>query len=444
MADVAAIKAATAALMPEVIERLEHLVTIPSIAFPGFPADPVHAMADAVVQLLKDAGATGAELLDVPGGYPAVYAELPGPEGAPTVLLYAHYDVQPAPESQGWTTDPWTPTMKDGRMFGRGAADDKSGLAIHFGTLKQLAADPPCTIKVLIEGEEETASHLGPFVSANSERFAADVYVIADVGPQAVGRPALTTALRGNVICTVTVSTLANPVHSGIFGGAAPDAVTALIRILDTLHDENGDTVIPGVTSGTWGGADIDEPVYRAGSAILDGVDYLGTGSLSDRIWAKPSVTVIGMDIPSVAAASNVLIPSVSARVAMRVAPGVPGEQQLEALMAHLRAQRPWNAVVEVEPFKFGDAFVDEGSPGIRAAEAALAAVYETEVECIGAGGSIPLVGRLHGLFPEASIVLWGAEDTELARIHASDESVDPAEIERMIAAQTLFLSTLG
>jgi len=430
------------ALMPDVLDRLDALVRIPSIAFPGFDAEPVHAMGRAVVELFEAAGADGVRLLDVPGGYPCVYADLPGPEGAPTVLLYAHYDVQPAPASQGWSSEPFEPTRKDdGRIYGRGAADDKSGLVIHYGTLRLLGPDRPCRVKILIEGEEETISHLEEFVEANPELVAADAFVIADLGPQEAGRPALTTALRGDVACTVTVRTLANPVHSGEFGGAAPDAMTAMIRILDTLHDENGDTVIPGVDAGTWPGADMDEAAYRAGSAILPGVDYLGTGSLSDRIWAKPSVTVLGMDLPNTAEASNVLLPSVTAKLSMRIVPGSDGDAQLEALMAHLRAQRPWNCEVEVEKVKVGHAFrVDESHPAITSAMDALGTAFGVPAESIGAGGSIPLVASLKKVSPDAAIVLWGAEDTAQSRIHASDESVDPEEIRRMIDAQTLFI----
>ncbi|MFK3671851.1 M20/M25/M40 family metallo-hydrolase [Leifsonia aquatica] len=430
------------ALMPDVLDRLDALVRIPSIAFPGFDAEPVHAMGRAVVELFEAAGANGVRLLDVPGGYPCVYADLPGPDGAPTVLLYAHYDVQPAPAGQGWSSEPFEPTRKDdGRIYGRGAADDKSGLVIHYGTLRLLGPDRPCRVKILIEGEEETISHLEEFVEANPELMAADAFVIADLGPQEAGRPALTTALRGDVACTVTVRTLANPVHSGEFGGAAPDAMTAMIRILDTLHDENGDTVIPGVDAGTWPGADMDEAAYRAGSAILPGVDYLGTGALSDRIWAKPSVTVLGMDLPNTAEASNVLLPSVTAKLSMRIVPGSDGDAQLEALMAHLRAQRPWNCEVEVEKVKVGHAFrVDESHPAITSAMDALGTAFGVPAESIGAGGSIPLVASLKKVSPDAAIVLWGAEDTAQSRIHASDESVDPEEIRRMIDAQTLFI----
>lgn len=433
-------------LMPEVLDRLRDLVRIPSVAFPGFDPDPVHRMGEAVVELFQAAGASEVALVDVPGGYPCVYADLPGPEGSPTVLLYAHYDVQPAPASQGWSTEPFEPVAgEDGRIYGRGAADDKSGLVIHYATLRLLGADRPCRIKLLVEGEEETISHLEDFVESNPEMFAADAFVIADIGGQVVGRPGLTTALRGDVACTVTVRTLSFPVHSGLFGGAAPDALTAIIRILDTLHDEAGDTVVPGVDTSHWEGAAMEEQVYRDGSAILPGVDYLGTGSLSDRIWAKPSVTVLGMDLPSVAEASNVLLPEVTAKLSMRIVPGSDADAQLEALMAHLRSQRPWNCEVEVTKVKTGHAFaVDETHPAIVAAEEALAEAYGGEVESIGSGASIPLVASLKKVAPDAAIVLWGAEDTAKARIHASDESVDPAEIARMIAAQIGFIEKVA
>ena len=434
-----------AALMPGLVQELSALVAIPSVAFPGFPPDPVHQMGQAVVDLLRRSGAP-ARLLDIPGGYPAVWAELPAPPGAPTVLLYAHYDVQPAPPEQGWDTDPFLPTTgADGRIYGRGAADDKSGLIIHAGTLQALGPDIPVGVKILIEGEEETISHLEDFVDANPEMFDCDAFVIADMGNQAVGRPALTTALRGEVSCTVRVRTLAFPVHSGLFGGAAPDALVALIKMLATLHDDAGDTVVPGVATGTWPGADVDEEVYHASCGILNGVDLVGTGSLSSRLWAKPSATVIGIDAPSVTEAANILIPEATAKVSMRIVPGSDADRELELLVAHLRSVAPWHVEVEVTPLKAGWPFaVDMDGPTVQAAEAALAESFGTAVESIGSGGSIPLINSLKNACPRADVILWGAEDTKLSRIHASNESVDPAEIERMITAQVLTLRRLG
>jgi acetylornithine deacetylase/succinyl-diaminopimelate desuccinylase-like protein len=435
-----------AALMPTLVAELSTLVAIPSVAFPGFPSEPVHRMSDAVVDLLRRSGATQARLLAIPGGYPAVWAELPAPAGAPTVLLYAHYDVQPAPVDQGWDTDPFLATPgADGRIYGRGAADDKSGVIIHAGTLQAFAGDVPVGVKILIEGEEETISHLEDFVDANPEMFDCDAFVIADMGNQAVGRPALTTALRGEVSCTVRVRTLAFPVHSGVAGGAAPDALVALIRMLATLHDDAGNTIVPGVATGEWPGADVDEQVYRESSGVLDGVELIGSGTLASRLWAKPSVTVIGIDAPTVQAASNVLIPEATAKISMRIVPGADAGRELELLVTHLKSVVPWHAEVEVTPLKAGWPFaVDMSGPTVRAAEQGLTEAFGTPVETIGSGGSIPLINSLKNACPRADVILWGAEDTALSRIHASNESVDPSEIERMITAQVLTLGKLA
>ena len=441
-----AVAGKVAGLLPGLISELSTLVAIPSVAFPGFPAAPVHAMSEAVVDLLRRSGAEGARLLDIPGGYPAVWAEIPAPAGAPTVLLYAHYDVQPAPVDQGWDTDPFVATTgPDGRIYGRGAADDKSGLIIHAGTLQVLGGDLPVGVKILIEGEEETISHLEDFVDANPEMFDCDAFVIADMGNQEVGRPALTTALRGEVACTVRVRTLAFPVHSGVAGGAAPDALVTLIKILATLHDDAGNTIVPGVATGEWSGADVDEAMYRESSGVLDGVALIGSGTLASRLWAKPSVTVIGIDAPTVQAASNVLIPEATAKVSMRIVPGADAEHELALLVAHLASAAPWHAEVEVTPLKAGWPFaVDMSGAAVLAAEAGLTAAFGTPVETIGSGGSIPLINSLKNACPRADVILWGAEDTKLSRIHASNESVDPAEIARMITAQVLTLQQLG
>src|SRR6187455_3436596 len=231
MSDVDGVRTAAKALMPEILEQLERLVAIPSVAFPGYPPEPVHEMAATALELFQAAGISNAALQDVPDGYPPIYGVLEGPPGSPVVVLYAHYDVQPAPPEQGWTSDPWTPTRKDdGRIYGRGAADDKGGLAIHLGTLRHFAGSPPCTIKLIVEGMEETSSNLEPFVEAHPDLFACDLFVVCDMGNLVVNEPTLTTTLRGDVACVVTVRTLEHPLHSGVFGGPVPDAMMALAR----------------------------------------------------------------------------------------------------------------------------------------------------------------------------------------------------------------------
>jgi acetylornithine deacetylase/succinyl-diaminopimelate desuccinylase-like protein len=314
--------------MPELVADLERLVAIPSIAFPGYPAEPVERMGQVSLDLFQKAGFRDARLMDVPSGYPPIYAELPGPEGSPVVVLYAHYDVQPAPPEQGWSSEPWTPTRKDdGRIYGRGAADDISGLIAHLGTMRVFDGRPPCTVKLILEGMEETESNLEAFVEAHPELFACDLFIVCDMGNLRVGDPVFTTALRGDVACIVTVRTLEHSLHSGVFGGPAPDAMMSLARLLATLHDDNGDVAVENVSTGSWTGEQFTQEDLRASADVLDGVALTGTGAVGDRLWAHPSINAIGIDMTSIAGSSNVLIPEASAKISMRIVPGRrPGE----------------------------------------------------------------------------------------------------------------------
>ncbi|GIG23425.1 dipeptidase [Cellulomonas chitinilytica] len=435
-----------AAVLPGVLTDLEELVAIPSIAFPGYPPEPVHAMAARTLELLQEAGFTNAYLADVPHGYPPVVGEIPGPPGSPVVTLYAHYDVQPAPPTQGWTTDPWVATRRDdGRLYGRGAADDKGGLAIHLATLRALDGTPPCTVRLVVEGMEETNSNLEEFVEAHPELFRCDLFVVCDMGNLRVGEPSLTATLRGDVACVVTVSTLSFPLHSGVFGGPAPDAMMALARLLSSLLDDAGDVAVEGVTRFDWTGAEQSEDEFRAGAGLLPGVRTAGTGSISSRLWSRPSVSAIGVDITSIEGSSNVLHPSARAKIWMRVPPGADPAAELDALVRHLETHAPWGAQVVVERTKAAPPFtVPTDGPGYAAARRALRAAYGTDAGDVGSGGSIPLLQTLASVSPGAEFVLWGPEDVALSRIHASDESVDPSEIERMAVAQVLLLEELA
>lgn len=433
-------------LMPGVIADLEELIAIPSIAFPGYPEEPVRRMAQRTLELVREAGFANAQLMDVPWGFPPIYGEIPGPPGSPVVVLYAHYDVQPAASSQGWTTDPFTATRRDdGRIYGRGAADDKSGIVTHLGTLRAFSGQPPVTLRIILEGMEETESNLEEFVEAHPDLFDCDLFVITDMGNLVVGEPVLTTGLRGDVSCTVTVRTLDHPLHSGVFGGAAPDAMMALARLLSTLVDDAGDVAVAGVTGGAWPGTSVSEEQFRTDAALLPGVELIGTGRIGDRLWAKPSINAIGVDITSIAESSNVIHPAASAKVSMRIVPGTDPKAELAALVAHLETHAPWGAQVEVTPLKTAPPFAcGTDGPGVTAARAAMEQAFGREVSEVGSGGSIPLLETLRGVAPRAEFVLWGPEDMAGSRIHASDESVDPAEIERMIVAQVLLLQGLG
>ena len=402
------IRTKTAGMMPGLLADLERLVGIPSVAFPG---------------------------------YPPVYGELLGPDGAPTVMLYAHYDVQPAPPEQGWTSDPWTATRKaDGRIYGRGAADDKGGLVVHLGTLRLFDGKPPCTVKLILEGMEEIDSNLEAFVQATPELFACDLFVVCDMGNLRVGEPTLTTALRGEVVCVVTLRTLAHRLHSGEFGGPAPDAMMALARLLTTLHDQEGNLAVEGVSSFAWDGADLSAEEFQASADLLEGVRLTGSGP----VGARPSVSAIGIDMTSIAGSSNVLVPEARAKLSMRIVPGSDSERELDALVGHLETHAPWGAQVTVERVDAAPPFrCATDGPGYAAARRALEEAYGKPPGEAGSGGSIPLLQTLHKIAPDAEFILWDPEDLAAARIHASDESVDPSEIEPMIVAQAFLLEGL-
>lgn len=438
------IRSAVRDAMPDVIDELKQMVAIDSVAFPAFNSAPVHAMAQRAMTAFQAIGVP-ARLMEIPNGYPAVWAEMTGPAGAPTVLLYGHYDVQPAPPDQGWDTDPFAATVKDdGRIYGRGVADDKSGIAIHLAALKAFAGGPPVNIKLILEGEEETVSHLDDFVDSHADLFQADVMIIADMGNLAVGEPVLTTDLRGDVKAVIEIETLKDPVHSGLFGGAAPDALVAMIRLLSTLTNDAGECAVEGLVAREWDGATYDEDTLRANAGVLPGVDLVGTGGIAGRLWSKPSITVLGMDCPAVDTGGNVLQPRARALVGLRIPPGQDKEAAYAAMESHLASHVAGNVKLSVTKQNASPAFHQphEG-PAIEAMTQALGTAYDAAVSTVGSGGSIPLLEHLRTACPTASFILIGAQDATQAQIHGPNESVDPSEIENMAVAEALFLDSL-
>lgn len=438
------IRGRVAAEMPTLVDELAALVRIPTIAFPGFDPANVVRGADEVVRILSDAGFPTVRKLEFDGGMPAVYAEAPGPEGSPTVLLYAHYDVQPAGDEDAWHTPPFEPVVKDGQMFGRGAADDKSGVILHAGVMRAFGGKPPCTVRVVIEGEEEYGGKFEEYPRENPEFFAADAIIVADTGNIVIGQPTFTTALRGMADATVEVRTLAEPVHSGMFGGPAPDALLALIALLATLRDENGDCAIVGLPSGPWDGAEQDEQTFRELSGVLDDQPLLGTGTVSSRLVSMPTVNVVGIDAPSVEQAINAVIPVARAKVSLRIPPDADPQASMDALVEHLSGRAPWGVQVTVTPGSSGAGYTaDTSGPAYASARAAMRAAYGKDPVEQGAGGSIPLIEVLADVVPQAELLLFGAQDM-LARIHAPNERLDLGELERAIVAEALLLMELA
>ena len=429
-------------LMPQIQADLEHLVRIPSCAFAGFPREPVREAAEETRRLFTEAGMQ-TELLPIDGGEPAVVGRVG--KGAMRVLLYAHYDVQPVGDLDAWQTPPFEPTLRDGRLFGRGAADDKSGIVMHLGAIRALQrvlGYVPVQVTALIEGEEECGGPLPEYVLAHPEIAQADVIVIADVGNRAIGEPTFVTALRGLVDATVEVRTLPRPAHSGMYGGPAPDALLALIRILDTLRDENGDTtIVPGYP---WQGAQADEAEFRAELGMRPDQPLLGTGPLTDRLVTRPAVSVIGIDAPPVEGAINAVIPYARAKVSLRLPPSTETQMAMDALCDHLRAAAPWGVDVTVTPGEQGRgcAIATDG-PAYEAARWAMEMAFGKPSAETGEGGSIPLLAALVDVAPRAEFMLMGAEDPG-AHIHAPNESVDLVELENMVLAEALMLARLG
>jgi cysteinylglycine-S-conjugate dipeptidase len=435
---------AVSAVLPSVRADLESLVRIPSVSALPEHVDDVRRSAEATAALFSAEG-LDTSIQSVAGGAPAVVARRPAPAGAPTVLLYAHHDVQPVGRRQDWESEPFTPTVRGDRLYGRGAADDKAGVAVHLAALRAHGDDLPVGVTVFVEGEEEVGSpSLAAFLAAHKATLAADVIVIADSGNWDIGVPALTTSLRGLVQCYVEVRTLDHGVHSGMWGGVVPDAVTALVRLLATLHDDEGNVAVEGLVVGK--ASDIEYPLerLRAESGIADGVELIGSGSVADRLWAGPAIATIGMDVTSTREASNTLIPSARAVVSVRLAPGDSPENAINAMQAHLEKHVPWGAQLA---FARGDMAeptqIDATGPAYDAARAAFKDAWNgVEPIDMGVGGSIPFIAAFREAFPEASVLVTGVEDPD-TRAHGANEGLHLPEFERACLAEALLLGGL-
>ncbi len=431
-------------IMPTATNVLKRLVSIPSVAMEGYPRERVLEAAYFVEAQLQTAGFQQVRQLDIPNGYPAIYGEIPGPPSAPTVLLYAHYDVQPPGREQEWKNPPFEPAIRDGRLYGRGAADDKSGVVAHLATIQAFHGHPPVSIKIVVEGDEEFNSSLPSYIPQYPDLFRADVIIICDHGSIVVGEPTITTTLRGSAALTVEVRTITDQQHNGVFGGPVPDALITLCQIIATLHDQHGNVRVPGLDPSDWQGAGIPEDAFRRAAGLLADVDLIGDRPLGAQLWAGYAINVIGLDAPAIAGASNSLIDVAKARVNLRVPPDQSAERALALLTQHLQSVTPWHAKVAISHSHASNGFVakTDGS-AYRAACKALKEAYNREVQVIGDGASIPLTNVLSEQFPQAEMLIWGTEDLA-AGIHGPNESVDLEELERIILTQSLFLQNLA
>jgi cysteinylglycine-S-conjugate dipeptidase len=435
-------------LMPRARADLAELVAFRSVADPDhFPPEECEGAARWMVEALAGLGMTDVAAHETADGSKAVVGHLPASEGAPTVLLYCHYDVQPPLGEEAWESPVFELTERDGRWYGRGSADCKGNAVAHLTALRAVAGELSVGVKVVAEGSEEQGTGgLEQLVRDDQALLAADAIVVCDTGNFELGLPTLTTTLRGVVGVVVTLRTLAGPLHSGVFGGPAPDALTALVRLLASLHDEDGNTTIDGLANDQeWRGVEYSPDRFRADAEVLDGVGLAGDGAdIAALLWARPALTVLGIDAPPVRGSAMAIPATARARLSLRLPPGISGEEGLRALTVQLEASAPFGARLEIETEEAFDPFVGSTSgPAFEAMTAALEQAYGRPSTMQGQGGSIPLCNVLQETYPEAEIMLIGVEEP-LCRIHAPNESVDPSEIENIALAEAIFLSRLG
>jgi acetylornithine deacetylase/succinyl-diaminopimelate desuccinylase-like protein len=446
--DIDELRARVSAELPRIRQDLEDLVRIESVSADPERAGEVQRSAEAVAELFRAERFEDVQIVSTrdDGGAPAVLARKPAPAGRPTVLLYAHHDVQPENDHAEWDSPPFVPTEREGRLYARGAADDKAGIAAHLAAIRALGDDLDVGVTMFIEGEEEVGSDTLPdLLAQHAEFLRSDVIVIADSGNWDIGVPALTTSLRGLVRVDVEVRTLTHAVHSGMWGGIVPDALMALTRLIASLHDDEGNVAVAGLHAGP--AADVDYPLerLRAESGIAEGVELIGSGSAVERLWTKPSLTVTGLDAPKVDGASNTLTASARAKISLRTAPGDTTASALECLRTHLEAHVPWGAQLSVTVVDTGEATqIDATGPAYDAARKAFTDAWDgVHPVDMGVGGSIPFIAEFLESFPDASVLVTGVEDPD-TRAHGANEGLHLAEFERVCLAETLLLVNLA
>ncbi len=433
-------------LMPALRSDLEDLVRIQSVSADPARTGEVWRSADAVADLLRAEGCEPVDIVSADGGAPAVIARKAGPEGAPTVLLYAHHDVQPENDPVDWDSPPWEPTERDGRLYGRGAADDKAGIITHLAALRAYGDDLPVNVVFFIEGEEEVGSDTLPaLLKEHHDELRADVIVIADSGNWDIGEPALTTSLRGLVRADIEVRTLGHGVHSGMWGGLVPDAIMTLSRVISSLYDDTGNVAVAGLFQGPAAEVEYPEERLRAESSAHGSVEWIGDGSVVERLWTRPALTVTGLDAPKVDGASNTLVPVARAKLSLRIAPGDTTANAVECLRKHCEANVPWGAQLTFTVVDTGEPTqIDATGPAYDAARAAFQEAWDGVAPVdMGVGGSIPFIAEFLLAFPEASVLVTGVEDPD-TRAHGANEGLHLAEFERVVLAEALLLRNLA
>lgn len=436
------------------LEDLSALVRIPSVSWSAFDPFHVERSAQVVAALATDleffdsVNIVRAPKDDGTGpGQPAVLARKEPRNGAKTVLLYAHHDVQPPGDDALWETSVFEPVIRGDRMFGRGAADDKAGVVSHLASIKilQELGATDLGVVLFVEGEEEFGSpSFSNFLRDNKETLASDVIIVADSGNWSTTVPALTVSLRGNVTMSVRVRTLDHAVHSGMFGGPVPDAFMVASRIMTSFYAPDGTVCVSGLQ-----GSDEETPEYpetqlREESGLLPSVDVIGSNSYLSRIWTQPSITITGIDAPTIENASNTLLPEVAFKISVRVAPGQKAQEAADAVIAHIDSVCPFGVIPNIEDVTIGEGLlVNTAGDAVAGMKKAMSDAWgETPVD-MGVGGSIPFISEFVSEFSAAEILVTGVEDPD-SRAHSPNESLHLGAFRKAITAQAIFLSALS
>ncbi len=448
---------------PTFLEDLKSLVRIPSVSFSGFPEAELDRSAHAVADLLRRRGLENVQILKIPGAHPYVYGERLRAPGQPTLLLYAHHDVQPPGRTELWQTPPFEPTILEGpagtRLYGRGTADDKAGIVVHTSAIAsylETVGELPVNVKIIVEGEEEIgSSHLGKFLKTYRHLMDADVLVLTDTGNFDCGIPALTIALRGMVGLEVEVRALTKTVHSGMWGGPIPDPAMALAKMLATLVDDQGRIALPGVLDAVkpiigqeareLAAIPYDEAEFRKQAGLVPGAQLLKQGpSPVVQVWRLPSLTVNAIQASSRLQAGNIINDVAWAKVTVRLVPDMNPEAVLDQLKAHLQSHLPWGLEVQFKTEACNGPWATDGKgPAFEAAEAALKKGYGHAPYKIGTGGSIPFVQPFADALGGVPALLIGVEDP-YTNAHGENESLLLSDFKSACVSQVYLFEELA